>query len=145
MQATDITIRFALANADTIAAINTVHEARGLPLPDAGQLIAQLNNRNNDFLLAFAGGSPAGYVWLHRGQRPEALQQARALEIAALHGINDAAGDALLQRCQQLASQQKFELLWHSPAQTTGNSAFVQQGFRQLPGAEGALLVKQLH
>jgi ribosomal protein S18 acetylase RimI-like enzyme len=103
---------------DTFAAVNT-QEDMDLYVKknfSAAQIMSEVRNTDNIFLIAESGGKPAGYAKLRRGHVPDELRGRHALEIERLYAttefIGKQVGYTLMQKCLAIANDQQYDTIW---------------------------------
>ncbi len=80
------------------------------------QLMEQVSEPGNIFLLAFMDDQPAGYARLKESENPAALGNVNSLEISRIYVVNTAIGTgigkAMMNECIQFAIDRKKEVIW---------------------------------
>lgn len=80
------------------------------------QVISELNDPENTFLIAESNGKAAGYAKLRKGTTPSELAGVHALELERLYAkkefIGKQVGKQLMDRCVSIAKDQGFATLW---------------------------------
>lgn len=79
-------------------------------------LVKEVKFPSNQFLLAYAGDTLAGYVKLRDGEKPKELREMQGLEIARLYVVNDMIGKGvgrqLMQHSVDIANQKNKQVIW---------------------------------
>src|SRR5690348_11449267 len=80
------------------------------------QVLSELNDHSNTFLIAEADPGPAGCAKLRKGTTPGELKGQRAIELERLYAakshIGKGVGMSLMNRCIELAGKEGFTVLW---------------------------------
>lgn len=80
------------------------------------KLMAQLNDDESIFLLAYSGGEAVGYARLAKSETPEELGNADAIELARIYAVTNAIGKGvgkiLMQSCISKAKEMNKQILW---------------------------------
>jgi ribosomal protein S18 acetylase RimI-like enzyme len=80
------------------------------------QVLSELNDNSNTFLIAESDHGPAGYAKLRKGATPEELKGHHATELERLYAakayIGKGVGLSLMNRCVELAVEEGFAVLW---------------------------------
>jgi len=79
-------------------------------------LMREVDVPGNIFLLAYLGDQPAGYAFLCEKTPPPGLENVRTIEIGRLYAeqfaIGRGVGQALMQRCLEIAIKKGKEWVW---------------------------------
>lgn len=79
-------------------------------------LINEVSQPGNIFLLAYSDGQPAGYARLRYSKAPAAITGFRAIEIARIYSVTEmigkGIGGALMRECISVARNQGNTVIW---------------------------------
>lgn len=79
-------------------------------------LMKEVVTEGNIFLLAYAGSEVAGYVRMRDGEKRPEFDNKTSVEVARIYAvqrsIGQGIGSALMQRCIDIASEMKREIVW---------------------------------
>lgn len=80
------------------------------------KLVAEVSAPGNVFLLAFENEWPVGYARMLEGRSMPEFGREPAMEIARIYAIRSAigkgVGQALMQKCIEIASERKKKVIW---------------------------------
>ena len=103
---------------DTFAEVNTKSDMDDYLLKNfnEAQVVSEVNDESNTFLIAESEGRPAGYAKLRKGTTPEELKGQHAIELERLYAdktfIGKRVGKSLMDHCIKLAKGDGFAVLW---------------------------------
>lgn len=79
-------------------------------------LVKEVKFPTNQFLLAYAGDTLAGYVKLRDGEKPKEIGELQALEIARIYVVSEMIGKGvgrqLMQHSVYIANQKNKQVIW---------------------------------
>jgi ribosomal protein S18 acetylase RimI-like enzyme len=80
------------------------------------QLMAEVADLNNIFLIAYFDDEPVGYVRMRESENPEELANIDAIEIARIYAeqktIGKGIGKALMLKCISIAREKNKKIIW---------------------------------
>lgn len=80
------------------------------------ELIREVNDNKNIFLLAFNDENPVGYATLREGEKYPSFKNQDSIEIGRIYVVNSSIGTGigkeLMRKCITLAKDMKKEIIW---------------------------------
>jgi ribosomal protein S18 acetylase RimI-like enzyme len=103
---------------DTFAAVNTKEDMDDYLEKNfnSDQVLAELTDQRNTFLLVEDAGKVIGYAKVRKSQVPIEIKDANAVEIERVYASKDylgkKVGQTLISACESLATKKGFDMVW---------------------------------
>jgi ribosomal protein S18 acetylase RimI-like enzyme len=124
---------------DTFASVNTKENMDKFMREQFStrQLMAEVGEPGNIFLLAYSENKPAGYVRLREDNNPPELKNLPSIEIARIYAVKEmigkGVGNALMKRSLAIAREKNKQVIWLGVWEKNQRAIdfYISQGFEK--------------